>query len=66
MISPTFRAAAREWAQVKTIAVADSTAACSFIAAVLLLRYRRSRRYRAPDMPPTDRDQPTPATPDNL
>ena len=35
-----------QWAQVKTIAVADSTAACSLIAAVLLLRYRRSRRYR--------------------
>ena len=40
-----------QWAQVKTIAVADSTVACSLIAAILLLRYRRSRRHRAPDQP---------------
>jgi len=35
-----------QWTQVKTIAVAVSAAVCPLVAAVLLLRYRRSRRYR--------------------
>jgi len=35
-----------QWVQVKTIAVAAPTAACSLIAAVLRLRYRRYSRYR--------------------
>ena len=37
-----------QWAQVKTIAVAASAAACSLIAAVLLLRYRGGRGRTAP------------------
>ena len=35
-----------QWAQVNTVTIADSATACSLIAAILLLRYRRSRRHR--------------------
>ena len=34
------------WAQVMTAAIAASTAACVLVAAVLMLRYRRSKRCR--------------------